>query len=184
MDLTPDICGSIRVAADQQIKQSTKRAESTTTGQIFINKDKSLLFSPQQQRKLRPPSSKQQNSASGTLVLGLKSVRFMEKTQQLQTEHTPSNKEPGSSFMAQNNLLSSQNVLAIPRQPRDPNALRSSSFIQTMHLDPASKFLFEKRSSSVMNDSMKPDFHLKNLQMQGKGSKRLLRTDNNASASE
>ena len=86
--------------------------------------------------------------------------------------------------MAQNNLLSSQNVLAIPRQPRDPNALRSSSFIQTMHLDPASKFLFEKRSSSVMNDSMKPDFHLKNLQMQGKGSKRLLRTDNNASASE
>lgn len=184
MDLTPDVCGSIRVLGDQPIKQSAKRAESTTAGQIFINRDKSLILSPQQQRKLRPSNSKQQNSTSGTLVLGLKSVRFMEKTQQLQTEHTPSNKNGDGSFMAQNSLLSSQNVLAIPRQPRDPNAMRSSSFIQTMHLDPASKVLFEKRSSSAMNDSLRPDFYLKNLQSQGKGSKRLLRTDNNVSGSE
>ena len=48
MDLTPDVGDSITAAGEQTVKQGVKRAESTTTGQLILNREKSLILSPQQ----------------------------------------------------------------------------------------------------------------------------------------
>ena len=101
MDLTPDVCENATAVREQTMKLDVKRAGSTTKGQLILNREKSLILSPSQQKKERAANPKQQNGNGGTLVLGLKSVRFMEKTHQLQTEHTPSNRaDMKTNFMA------------------------------------------------------------------------------------
>ena len=80
MDLTPDVCENVTAARDQAMKLDVKKAGSTNTGQLILNREKSLILSPSQQKKQRASNPKQYNGNGGTLVLGLKSVRFMENT--------------------------------------------------------------------------------------------------------
>ena len=59
MDLTPDVCENVTAARNQAMKLDIKRAGSTTTGQLILNREKSLILSPSQQKKERAAIPKQ-----------------------------------------------------------------------------------------------------------------------------